>query len=68
MKKLAIVGAAVACALTLAACTEEQKCKSAKLAYDEFVAIGRGGAAEKAKAKKQYDAAKVRCAAKGINI
>lgn len=66
--KYLTVGAAIACVITLAACTDEQKCKSAKLAYDAFVKSGSGGTAEKAEAKKQYDAAKARCAAKGITI
>lgn len=67
MKYLA-VGAALACVFTLAACTDQQKCVSAKIAYDEFVDSGRGGAAEKSAAKKAYDKAKAICAAKGINI
>ena len=68
MKKYAMVGAAIACALTLAACTDEQKCKSAKFAYDAYVKSGHGSAEEKAAAKKQFDAAKKRCADKGITI
>ena len=68
MKKIAIYGAAIACALTLAACTDEQKCRYAKYTYDKFVESGRGGAEEKAAAKKQFDAAKKRCADKGITI
>lgn len=60
----------IACAIMLVvcACTEEQKCSAAKFTYDQFVASGRGGAAEKAEAKKQFEAARKRCAANGIII
>lgn len=67
-KEVVWFGAALACVITLSACTDRQKCVAAKVAYDEFVDSGRGGAAEKAAAKKAYDKAKAECAAKGINI
>lgn len=66
--KYLTVGAALACVITLAACTDKQKCYGAKVVYDEFVASGRGGSAEKAAAKKAFDKTKAECAAKGINI
>lgn len=66
--KYLTVGTALACVITLAACTEKQKCYGAKLAYDTFANSDRGGAAEKAEAKKQFEAAQKRCAANGIKI
>lgn len=67
MKIIALAGAIVL-ALCLAACTDEQECRAAAFTYDQFVKSGRGGADEKAAAKKAFEVVQKRCLAKGINI
>ena len=68
MKKFAAIGGALALALFLAGCNDQQKCDSAKFVYDQFVKSGRGGAAEKAAAKKEFESVQKKCAVAGITI
>lgn len=66
--KYLTVGAALACVITLAACTDKQKCEAAKATHEAFVKSGKGGAAEKSAEAKVYESAKAKCKAAGINI
>ena len=68
MKKYAAIGGALALAMFLTGCNDQQKCDSAKFVYDQFVKSGRGGAAEKAAAKKEFESVQKKCAAAGIII
>jgi major membrane immunogen (membrane-anchored lipoprotein) len=54
--------AALGAAFVLAGCevSDRTKCFLAKKAYQEFVDSGRGGAAEKAFAKKEFDEAMIK--------
>lgn len=64
MKKLAAIGGALALALIVSGCeiSNRTKCFLAKKAYQEFVDSGRGGAAERAFAKKEFDEAMIKWA------
>ena len=68
MNKYIPICGALALALFLAGCNDQQKCDSAKFLYDQFVKSGRGGAAEKAAAKKEFESVQKKCAAAGIII